>query len=257
MFITTAGRTNLHMIETAQEIGCNLDIPYIPRRKQSIKSVQLIQNDDCMVVGKNRLELYPFGQTEPFFFHPNSAMFRIKRLMKGEHDPFLEASGLKKGMTLLDCTLGLAADSIVASFAVGEFGAVMGIEANKYLAYLVKEGLQNWDSGIPEMNGAMKQIQIHQSYSLDFLKNQEDDRFDCVYFDPMFEETVIESDGIKALARFAVYDDITESLFGEAKRVAKNRIILKDHFRSQRFGKFGFNVLKRKSAKFHFGILEK
>ena len=38
---------------------------------------------DVLVAGKNRYELYRIGMEEPFFFHPNSAAFRLKRLVKG------------------------------------------------------------------------------------------------------------------------------------------------------------------------------
>jgi hypothetical protein len=257
MFITTAGRTNQHMIDCARSIANDLNVHYVKRNKKSVQRLHEEMSDDCIVVGKNRLELYPNGENEPFFFHPNSAMFRIKRLLNGEQDPFLDATRLEKGMKIVDCTLGLAADSIVASFAVGETGQVVGTEANQYLAYIVKEGLQHWDSGIIEMNESMKRIQIYHSYSYDFLKIQKDNSFDVVYFDPMFEEPVIESDGIKSLSRFAVHDDLNHLLINEALRVAKYRIVLKDHFRSERFEKYGFTAIKRKSSKFHFGILEK
>ena len=32
----------------------------------------------CLVAGKNRFDLYRIGMDEPFFFHPNSAAFRLK-----------------------------------------------------------------------------------------------------------------------------------------------------------------------------------
>lgn len=257
MFITTAGRTDLQMIEKARMVANELHIPYMERNKKSVITLQEHAQDDCIVVGKKRLELYPYRETEPFFFHPNSAMFRIKRLLKHEHDPFVNATKLESGMTLLDCTLGLAADSIVASFAVGETGQVVGVEGNRYLSYIVKEGLQRWDSGLERMNEALNRIQVYHADSYDFLTLQKDNSFDVVYFDPMFEEPVLESDGIKALSRLAVHDDLTPALIEEAYRVARHRIILKDHFRSERFKKYGFNVIQRKSAKFHFGILEK
>ncbi|MGJ7921829.1 class I SAM-dependent methyltransferase [Neobacillus sp. LXY-4] len=257
MFITTAGRTNEAMIEKAKEIADELKLTYFPRKKQSVKALQEAIQDDCLVVGKNRLELYPIGEEEPFFFHPNSAMFRIKRLLKGDRDPFLEATRLEAGMSFLDSTLGLAADSIVASFAVGEAGKVIGTEANPFLSYMVQEGLQKWDSGLTKMNEAMNQIHVYHTNCYDFLTAQKDSSIDCVYFDPMFEEPVIESDGIKALSRFALHDDLNKQIIEEALRVAKFRIVLKDHFRSERFEKYGFHVIRRKTAKFHFGIIEK
>lgn len=257
MIITTAGRTNEAMIQQAVKVAAELEGRFIKREKRSVQLIQQIEKEDCIVVGKERLELYPLGDAEPFFFHPSSAMFRIKRLMRGEHDPFVEAAKLHSGKTLLDCTLGLASDSIVASFIVGKEGKVTGIEGNPYVGYIVKNGLQSWASGISEIDQAMKRIEVMHDLSLPFLKSVPDQSFDCVYFDPMFEEHILESDGIKALRRFAVYDEMAEQMIEEAKRVAKECVVLKDHFRSSRFERFQFHVHKRKNAKFHFGIIEK
>ena len=257
MIITTAGRTNVNMVNQAIKIANDLNSKFVDRKKRSVYSLQKLANDDCLVVGKERLELFPFGEKEPFFFHPNSAMFRIKRLMKGEHDPFTEATQLHEGSSLLDCTLGLASDSIVASFVAGETGIVTGIEGNRYLSYIVHNGLQTWEASHFEISRAMTRIQVINEMSLEFLKGLSDNSYDCVYFDPMFEEHILESDGIQALSTFAVYEEMTSELVDEALRVAKERIVLKDHFRSLRFDKFKFHVHKRKTAKFHFGVIEK
>jgi len=257
MFVTTAGRTNEKMIEKAKMIADDLGVSYIPRHKQSVVQLQNKWNSACLVVGKNRLELYEKGSAEPFFFHPNSAMFRIKRLMQGDHDPFADAAGLKNGMSLLDCTLGLASDAIVASWIAGSEGKVTGIEGQPSLTYIVKEGLQTWDSGLSEMNEAMQRIEVENFKALDFLRRQPDASFDIVYFDPMFEESIVESVGIKALGRFALYTDLDEETIREAIRVAKHRVVLKDHYQTSRFETYGFNEMRRKTAKFHFGFIEK
>jgi hypothetical protein len=257
MFVTTAGRTNEDMITAAKVLAASLDVPYISRNKKSIVRLQREVNSDCLVIGKERLELYQNGSTLPFFFHPNSAMFRIRRLLKCDHDPFAEAAQLARGMSFLDCTLGLASDSIVASYLVGEEGEVTGIEGQKYLAFIVKEGLLTWDSGLPVMNEAMSRIKVIHNHALGYLKSQPDASVDCVYFDPMFEEGILESDGIKALGHIALYNDLDQETISEAVRVAKKRVILKDHFRSKRFELYGFHVLRRKTSKFHYGVLEK
>lgn len=257
MFVTTAGRTNQQMIEKAMELADRLAVPYIPRRKKSIHTLQKEINSDCIVVGKERLELFSLGAKQPFFFHPNSAMFRIKRLANCEHDPFAEAAQLTKGMTFLDCTLGLASDSIVASYIVGDEGVVTGTEGQKYLAFMVKEGLKMWDSELHDMNKAMARIEVIHTRSLEYLKSLPGNSVDCVYFDPMFDEAILESDGIKALGNFALYDDLNEETIVQALRVTNHRVLLKDHYKSKRFDRYGFHVLRRKTAKFHFGYLEK
>ena len=257
MFVTTAGRTNEEMIERALQISEFLQVPYLPRKKKSIYHIQNQADSDCIVVGKERLELFEKNTNQPFFFHPNSAMFRIKRLISGDYDPFADAVKLTKGMTFLDCTLGLASDAIIASFLVGREGVVTGIEGQKYLAFMVQKGLNTWDSGLPAMNKAMKRVRVLHKEACQYLKSQADSSVDCVYFDPMFEETILESDGIKALGQLAIHDDLTDELINEAIRVAKLRVVLKDHYKSIRFEKYGFEVMRRKTAKFHFGVIEK
>lgn len=256
MFVTTAGRTNESMIAEAKKVAEDLGIEYISRQKRAVFTLQTMNEDDCIVVGKERLEMFPYGDEKPFFFHPNSSMFRLKRLIAGKNDPFIDACHLKIGSKVLDCTLGLASDSIVASYVVGNEGKVVGIEGNSFIAYIVQNGLHTWETTIPEIDAALKRIEVINQSALNYLKSLDTRSFDCVYFDPMFEETILESDGIKGLTKFALYEDITEELLSHAKRVAKDRVVLKDHYKSERFAEFGFHVLKRKTAKFHYGILQ-
>lgn len=256
MFITTAGRTNEEMIEKAKVIAEELQVRFVARKKRSVALLQQLQNDSCIVVYKERLELFLLGETEPFFFHPSSAMFRIKRLIRGEHDPFIEVCQLREGMSFLDCTLGLASDSIVASFQVGERGKVIGLEAEKYLSYVVQDGLKKWSTDIQDINEAMRRIEVHHIHCFNFLKALPNDSVDVVYFDPMFEETISESVSIQPLTKIANYDRFESKWIIEALRVAKKRVVLKDHYLSERFIQFGFNVMPRKTAKFHFGYID-
>ncbi|MDQ0272023.1 class I SAM-dependent methyltransferase [Cytobacillus purgationiresistens] len=257
MFITTSGRTNESKIAEAKQIAGKLNVKYVARNKSSVTELQEREETDCFVVGKNRLEIYAKGKTQPFFFHPSSAMFRMKRLKRDEHDPLIEATNLGLGKTLLDCTLGLASDSIIASFAVGHTGKVTGLEGNPAVAYIVTDGLHKWDTGDREMNEAMNRVEVINTHSLPYLQEQPDNSYDCIYFDPMFETDIPESEGIGALRGFAVYEGLTEALVQEALRVTRDRVVLKDHFRSSRFDQFSFEVYKRKTAKFHYGILKK
>lgn len=257
MFITTAGRTNEEMIEIAKGVAEELQVGFVARNKSSVAQLQQQQNDSCIVVYKGRLELFPFGETEPFFFHPSSAMFRIKRLQRGEHDPFVEACQLSRGMSFLDCTLGLASDSIVASYQVGDRGMVIGLEAEKYLSYVVQDGLKKWLTDIQEINEAMSRIEVRHEHCLSYLKMLPNDSIDVVYFDPMFEETIAESVSIQPLTKIANYELFQSTWIKEALRVAKKRVVLKDHYLSERFSLFGFKVMPRKTAKFHFGYIDK
>ena len=134
---------------------------------------------------------------------------------------------------------------------------ITGCEGNRFLAYLMKVGLQTWSDGDPSIIKAMRRIGLTYSLAIDVLKTLPDNSYDCVYFDPMFEENILESDGIKGMRNLALYEELTKETIDHAYRVAKERVVLKDHFRSLRFEQFGFQVHIRKNAKFHFGILKK
>ncbi|RIW33065.1 hypothetical protein D3H55_11795 [Bacillus salacetis] len=256
MLVTTAGRTNQTMIEKAMDIADELGVSYIDRKKRTVKGLRELYSEDFLVVGKERLELFSIDSDEPFFFHPNSASFRLKRIMQNEEDPFIEAAGLMAGMSLLDCTAGMASDSIVASHVAGADGKVTGIEASKAVSYVIKDGLKKWDSGIREMNEAMNRIEIIHNNALDFLRQAEDDSYDVVYFDPMFGDPIESSAGINPMRKWAVYESIDQDTIDEAKRVSKRRVILKEHFNSPLFEELGFDVKRRPSAKFHYGSIE-
>lgn len=254
--IITTVMKNFHEAEiTAKTLAVSLNSVYVPRHKKSITSL-LQKGEAVLVVGTERMELYHKPDEKPFFFHPNSAMFRIKRLLAGERDPFVDAAGIRKGKTILDCTLGLASDSIVAAYAAGEEGKVCGIEGNKAMALIVGEGLKKWDAGNEEISKAMKRVEVIHADHLQFLRTCADRSFDIVYFDPMFEEE-LSSEGMEPLKQIAIHDDLRADVIAEAKRVAGERVVLKDHWNSSRFEKWGFSQYKRRSASFHFGVLEK
>ena len=92
--------------------------------------------------------------------------------------------------------------------------------------------------------------------ALTYLKSLEDDSFDIVYFDPMFSEPIESSAGIMPMRKWAVYSSLDENTIKEAKRIARSSVVLKEHFNSPLFTKFGFQVKKRPSAKFHYGTIE-
>lgn len=255
MIVTTAGKFDEKLIKKATEINAIVNGKLVSRKNRSISSLHTQFNDHILMVGKEKLTLHPLNQEEPLFFHPNSSMFRVKQILRGEADPLVTAAKLDSGMSVLDCTAGLASDSIVASLVVGNEGKIVALEKNPYVAFLVKSGLLTWDSGIAEMDAAMRRITLLSADHLSYLKQLPDDSFDVVYFDPMFEET-IESPGLKGLKSMASYSAVTEEIMEEAKRVAKQRVVLKDHFRSTRFSQFGFTVHKRSSSKFHYASIE-
>ncbi|WP_298467776.1 class I SAM-dependent methyltransferase [uncultured Psychrobacillus sp.] len=254
--ITTAGRTNPEYTRVAKDIAADLCINFIDRNKKSVEKIQKEQLADVLVVGKERLEFFAYGSTTPFFFHPNSAAFRLKRLLKAGKDPFLEATGLKLGERFLDTTAGLCSDSLIAAYTVGDPGKVVALEKEKMIAYIINRGLKSYETDFSELENSMRRIQVIHQDAVDFLKTVKDNSFDVVYMDPMFEEEIAESNNFQALREIGAIGTLYTEWVEQAKRVAKKRVVLKAHFRSPMFEDFGFTRLTRLSSKFHYGIIE-
>lgn len=254
--ITTAGRPDDTSKRLAQHAASLLHYEIVERKKRSIIKLQQTYEANILVAGKERYEYFAYGQLEPFFYHPNSAAFRIKRLAKGETETLIDASCLKKGDTFLDCTLGVGSDSLVAAYVVGESGKVIGIESNKNVAFIVKDGMQTYDYSELPLTACMRNIEVIHDNAISFLKKQESKSFDVVYIDPMFEQVIEESKNFEALRAAGNHDALTEEWVEEAKRVAKRCVVLKAHFESPYFKQFGFTQHIRPTAKFHYGTLE-
>ena len=255
--VTTAGRPDDESLKLATFASEALDAKIIPRQKRSVRKLAEIYDANVIVAGKNRFEYYAKGAEAPFFFHPNSAAFRLKRVARGEEEPLLTACALQKGDTFLDCTFGIGSDSLLAAYAVGKEGKVTGLEADRNVAFIVKTGMQTYDTSELPLTEVMRDIDVVHATALEFLKQQPDTSFDVVYMDPMFEEVIEESTNFEALRHAGSHISLSEQWVAEAKRVAKKRVVLKAHFKSEWFEQFGFERDVRLTAKFHYGVYKK
>ncbi|MBB6452473.1 hypothetical protein HNQ94_000918 [Salirhabdus euzebyi] len=256
MIITTAGRSPSKLVMKAKKLSTSYGLSYKERGGVSIESLKEQYQDDIVVVGKERLYIAPLYDESNLFFHPNLAMIRAKRMFKGDEDPLISTAKLTEGMSFLDCTLGLASDSIITSIAVGSSGSVMGVEGNPLLYLLAKEGLSSFSSGNHLFDQAMRRIEVFHSDHLSLLQQTKSDSFDVVYFDPMFHSTIDSSSGMNSIRGQAVKSELTKEVIKEAMRVARERVVLKDHWKSDRFAQFGFTQHKRKTSLFHYGTIE-
>ncbi|MBL6537153.1 class I SAM-dependent methyltransferase [Streptococcus suis] len=249
VIVTTSLGMDGHLVQKAKRLAEDLGIVYCERRKQAVK-VLLKQADAVLVVYKDRLV---FEQKEggKLFFHPDTAMLR----MKAERDPFLEMVG-SQPKKVLDATLGLGTDSLVLASAGHQ---VVGLESSFWTHFLVQEGLKNYQTGHAAVDQAMRSIETICTDSLSFLQNAAAKSVDIIYFDPMFSEEIKESHNLSGLEKLANPSPLSHQLVNEAKRVAREKIILKAHFRDRAFEDFGFIRHVRPNQKFHFGeiILEK
>lgn len=259
MWITTGHKPSESLLKITEYWKNRFSATYIERKSLSIKTLMDRENmEQLLVITEQFPKLYVRGTENPYFFHPGMSVLRIKSMLKGDTDVMIAVAELKEGDSFLDCTLGLAADAITASYIVGNTGKVVGIEAVELVAEITKQGLQNWhQEDLPQLNAALRRIEVIHANHLDYLKQVESNSFDVVYFDPMFRSPVDESVGISSLRDFANMDALSLAAVEEALRVCKRKVMMKERNDSSEFLRLGFKRLERPNSSFTFGVIEK
>lgn len=254
--VTTIRKVTPQLEAQAKQFADMLHTKYVLRENLGLNKLKDKYNDDTILVVKNDKLILDLPEGE-MFFHPNMAQIRIKRLRYGGKDNMLEAMQIQKGMKILDCTLGFAADAIVSGYGVGEGGTVVGLEINPLIALIVREGLKTYLPTNYDLKYAMDNIQVVNQDYLTYLKQQPDNAFDIVYFDPMFRHPLTDSKNLNPLRQLADKDPLSLEALNEAKRVAKYRIVFKENSRSLEFARLGFTkICGGKYAPIHYGVLE-
>ncbi|MER2000841.1 MAG: class I SAM-dependent methyltransferase, partial [Lysinibacillus sp.] len=147
-------------------------------------------------------------------------------------------------------------DSLVAQYIVGD-GKVVGVEAHPVVAFIVREGMQHYDLNELPIARPMRDIEVVHAEAVNYLKTLDDNSFDVVFMDPMFDEVIEESSNFTALRDAGAHISLSKQWVDEALRVAKRGVVLKAHFRSPLFNQFGFKQDVRPTSKFHYGFLAK
>lgn len=240
MIVTTAEKPDEAMRAKAARLADELGVPYRERRGYSVAGMQRHWSEDnLLVVGREQIKLVTRGG-DPLFYHPSMALIRLKKLLAGGEDRLLQAAQVRKGDQILDCTAGMCADALVLSYAVGTTGRVVAMESSPILHAVIREGMAMYSLGIPELDEALRRLQLVRNRYEEHLKMLANDSFDIIYFDPMFERPVHASSALQPLRQHAEQGALSEAALAEAKRVARKRIVLKDHRDSGQFERLGF-----------------
>jgi 16S rRNA (guanine1516-N2)-methyltransferase len=257
MIVTTSDNPSQKALATAKRLADELSAPYVVRGRQTLRQMaEKMEKIELIVVTEKEVRFYD-GQTEtPLYFHPSMAFVRVKRLRKGESDPLIDLTGCKPGDRVIDCTAGLASDSLVFSYAVGETGAVTAIESQAILCAVVREGLALYQSGLPDVDAAMRRIQMINVNHAQYLTGLPDKSVDIVYFDPMFRQPIHESSALEPLRNLANDSELTADAVREAIRVARKSVVMKEHRESGEFARLGFERRHVNTSKIAYGVIE-
>ena len=196
-----------------------------------------------LVVEREGLALWIAGQT--FRYHPNMATMRIRALSQHNNDGFVDALQLTAGARVLDCTCGLGADAIVAAHVVGPTGRVRTLESSALLARLVAHGMAHYALDTPpELVPAMRRIEALHADFATYLRQEADNAWDIVYFDPMFAETIDMAPGLDLVRRLATPGGPSADDVQEARRVAQRWVVMKDRLPGRSLAELGFTKNK-------------
>lgn len=193
--------------------------------------------------------------TERLSFHPSMALIRLINLLRGETDRFLEATQIIAGDFLVDATLGLGTDALIGAWAVGETGKVLALEQSPVLSAMVQDGINHFSELISHSKNEDKQaawaileqasqrIKICCGDHIESLRGIPARSVDIVYFDPMFRQTVKQSNSIQPLHQWSDHSPLDHKAIYEACRIARKRVVLKERKNSSEFQRLGFKIL--------------
>lgn len=253
--VTTAIRPTRQMLDWAAWFATQLHTAFVPRKGRSLASIQASCGASTVVVVTAHGPVV-YCQGEKMFFHINMAQLRIKNLKSGKHDHMVNSCALQPGDTVLDCTLGLAADATVASFVVGDSGMVVGLESSPLLAALAAFGVRHYQAEDPQVTQALRRLTVISTAYEEYLPSLPDNSFDVVYFDPMFRRPLLKSVSLYPVRLFADSRAIPPQAITEACRVARRRVVIKETTGSSEFARLKVHtVLGGKYSPVQYGVI--
>ncbi len=224
--VTTSHKPRKEQVLRALKLADELKTEYVPRRNLG-KLLERGEVDFYYVVERDGRIVIRW-KDNVFFFHPSVAKVRMKNIEKVGRDYLIEALNLKGDEIVLDATFGLGAEAILIAAFLPK-GKVIGLEKSRHIYTIVKYGLESYKPKTRWIEDAMRRIELLNEDFKEFIRKQEDDSFDIVYCDPMFENPRYESSALNPLRPFASYDTVTQEDVDEMIRIARKRVVIKSH----------------------------
>jgi len=233
--VTTNGIGPEEVTHRARAAAVALGLPYVQRKRKAPLWPLLETVAEAFLVF-SRVDVTLWDRHGSLTFQPGIAHLRVKRMDSGvlDEDTFLKVTGAREGESILDCTLGLAQDALVAARAVGPSGRVVGLEKSVAIHAVISEGLKGYALG-----PRSARIEVVRADAAVYLAQQPDRGFDVVVFDPMFETPAKAQPSFEMLRRFAEYAPLSPEVVAEARRVARRRVAVKVGKHSEELSRLG------------------
>ncbi len=173
--------------------------------------------------------VYVVGRDEEFVYAPEGRLVAGEGLMKlkrldGSAHPLVRSVAPQVGstQTVFDGTLGLAQDALHLAVVAGLH--VHGVDAHPALICLIENFLRRAHD---RWGDAAHRIHARHAEAATVLKETDDNAYDVVYLDPMFDRAMPSQPDFRVLRRMARQAPVDAALLGEAFRVARQRVVLK------------------------------
>ena len=203
-----------------------------------------------LVLAARRADLYGHGRS--FRASAGMAWLRLLRYRRGEPDPLVTAAELTRGETVLDATLGLGGDALLAAQATG--ARVIGLEIDGLVAAFTQAGLRRLPAHAHEPG---RSIEVVKADHREWLERQPRRSFDVVLLDPMFRKAGGAAPLFELLRKHASHAPLDEKTLREARRVARRGVLVKDASPGDELRRLGLTPkLSRRSAAIAFGWAE-
>jgi hypothetical protein len=216
--------------QLAETVAVELGLPFVLRRKRSIEVLRAQTGAAAvLVVSRERRTLRLDDTAPPLDFHCSTGVLRVRNLKHGMDDPLRRATEAKPGDTILDCTVGQCSDALLLAHVVAPTGKIVGLERSAAIYGLVSWGVTTHRTGEKAVDSALECIQVLRADYREYLRAQPSKSFDVVYFDPMFRTPTLSSGSFDTFRVVADYGPLTRGDIDEARRVARRRVVVKDH----------------------------
>ncbi len=200
-----------------------------------------------LVLAARRADLYE--RDRAFRATAGMAFLRLLRARRGEADPLLVHADLRPGEAVLDATLGLGGDALVAASVTR--APVVGLEKDGVLAAFTQAGLRRLP-GHGREPGAL--VQVVRADHRAFLRDQPARSFDVVLLDPMFRRPGEAGPLFELLRAHADQAPLDQQALDDARRVARRGVLVKDAAPGDELRRLGLiPLLSRRSAAIAFG----
>ena len=234
--------------DEARELAQRFGLEAEPRADRAIPElVEAAAGAPILILSKAQADLVHRGRVFRASF--GMGFLRLVRARRGEVDPLVRGAALRAGEVVLDATLGLAADALIAAHATR--AQVMGLEASPVLAAFVSAGLRRI---LVPGRVAAELIDVRCVDHRQALREMPDGSVDVVLFDPMFRSAG-ESGALFELVRtLAEHAPLATETLREAQRVARRGVLVKDAPPGNELARLGLRPLpSRRSPRFVFG----